>query len=467
MTPIRWPVRAWLIAEIFFGLTGASAVLLSPAEAATNFAWPIRPPVAAAIIGACYGSVAVMLVAALFAKWWEQVRLVVIAAALLTTLMLVATLIHWDKFSVGTAPFALWLVSYVLPPPTLIALYVWQQRNVQPSNEAQALAPWFRRLSSLNGASLVIIWAVLFLYPSLLSPHGPWPMSDLVVRVYAGWFISYGALLWMAGRRATWTEARLATLWVIALPLLFVVQLSRFAEQVDWSNGWLLLILADVSVLAIAAAWLWRRHELTTRGLAVTASVGVALFLVAIALVPLLRPDLDVRARWVGEYARGPFGGLMVAAYLALGTGTLALAAALRARVPGRAGRFGAPLLALAAVGAFIAAVLPQDPTNVEARTVAGTVRELLLIPVFLCLITALVLLTAAFFREQQWRPIAGAAALLVAVAVLALTWAVLGPAEWRGLAGRLWDAAWAAWLLLTAGFLSLRRTSTRTLAMR
>jgi hypothetical protein len=467
MTPIRWPVRAWLVAEIFFGLTGASAVLLAPAEAATNFAWPIRPPVAAAIIGACYGSVALMLLSALFAKWWEQVRLVVIAAALLTTLMLVATLLHWDRFSVGTVPFALWLISYVVPPPTLIALYVWQQRNIQPSTEAQTMVPWFRRLASVNGASLVLIWAVLFLFPSLLGPHGPWSMSDLVVRVYAGWFIGYGALLWMIGRRATWAEARLPTLWVIALPLLFVVQLSRFTEQVEWSNGWLLLILTDLTVLAIVAAWLWRRHGLTKRGLAMTASIGVALFLVAIALIPLLRTDLDVRTRWVGEYARGPFGGLMVAAYLALGIGTLALAAALRAQVGGRAGRLGAPLLALAAVGAFVAAILPQDPTDADVRTFAGTVRELALIPVFLCLITALVLLTVAFFREQTWRPIAGAAALLVAIAVLALTWAILGPAEWRGLGGRLWDAAWAAWLLLTAGFLLLRREPTRTLAMR
>jgi Protein of unknown function (DUF998) len=463
MTPIRWPVRAWLVAEIFFGLTGASAVLLSPAEAATNFAWPIRPPVAAAVIGAFYGSVAVMLVAALFAKWWEQVRLVVVAAALLTTLMLAATILHWDRFSVGTAPFALWLVSYVVPPPTLVALYIWQQRGACPGGESQPLPPWVRRLAIVNGAGLVVAWSVLFVFAP--GADGPWPMSDLVVRVYAGWFISLGALLWLVGARATWPETRLATIWFFALPLLLLVQLSRFTGQVDWSNGWLLLILVDLSALATGAAWLWRRHELTPRGLAIIAAVGVGVFLVAIALVPLLRPELDVRARWVGEYARGPFGGLMVAAYFALGVGVLALAAALRARVTGLGGRIGAPLLGVAAIGAFAAAILPQDRTDAAVRTTAGTVRALLLIPVFLCLLTALVMLTAAFFNQPGWRPMAGTAALLVAAAVLALTWAILGPVEWRGLAGRLWDAAWAGWLLLTAGFVALRRTPARTLA--
>lgn len=459
MTPLAWPVRVWIVAEIVFGLAGASAVLIAPAESATNFAWPVNPPVSAAVIGAFYGAVAVMLVPAVFARWWEEVRIVVVSAAVLTSLLLVATVLHWEVFAVGTTPFALWLISYLLPPPTLVALYAWQQRG-RPAELVPLARPWsVRNLAAVNGAGHVVVWGVLFVVPSLLASHGPWPMSELVVRVFAGWFVAYGVLLWSIGRRYYWTEGRLATLWLIALPLLLVVQLSRFREQVEWTHGGLVVILADVCLVGACAGWLWSRHHGTARRLAMVAAIGVSVFLIALVAMPLLRPDLDVWARWVGEYARGPFSGLMVGAYLALGVGTLALALALRSVV---SGRLGPRVLALASLGAFVAALLPQDYTDGGVRTAVGTVRDLALIPIFVLLITALTLLTRAFFRQVEWRSIALPAAGLVIVALAALGWAIAGPVESRGIAGRVWDGGWTAWLLLTAVHL-LRTPASRT----
>ena len=117
-TPIATWFRVWLGMEIFFALAAILSIARAPADTASNFAWPIQPVVMAAVFGAFYLAVAPTFVVAVRARRWEMVRVLVLPAAVFTTALLVATIVHWDKFSVGTAPFALWLASYLLPPPS-------------------------------------------------------------------------------------------------------------------------------------------------------------------------------------------------------------------------------------------------------------------------------------------------------------------------------------------------------------
>src|SRR5205814_2060470 len=107
-TPIPWALRAWLVVEVLFGLGAIASVGLSPADTRSNFAWPIQPVVTAAVLGAFYFATAPILVLALFARVWESVRVIVLPAIAFTTVELLATFLHWDKFSVGTLPFYVW-----------------------------------------------------------------------------------------------------------------------------------------------------------------------------------------------------------------------------------------------------------------------------------------------------------------------------------------------------------------------
>jgi hypothetical protein len=160
--------------ELLFGLFGASAVLLDPASTATNFAWPIRSAAAASMLGAFYAAVALMLLAALFARTWKQVRAVVAAAGVLTSVMLLATFLHWPVFAHGSVAFGLWFVSYLLPPPSLLVLYVWQQSAARrlSARAADATAPlpvWLARALMVNGV-LERAW----------TPSSPWSSTTHV-----------------------------------------------------------------------------------------------------------------------------------------------------------------------------------------------------------------------------------------------------------------------------------------------
>ena len=104
-TPIALPLRIWLAVEVLFGIGAVLTIGVSPADTKTNFAWPIQPVVMGAVLGAFYASSALLFLLPLFAKRWEMIRVMILPTALFASIQLVATFLHWDKFSVGTTPF--------------------------------------------------------------------------------------------------------------------------------------------------------------------------------------------------------------------------------------------------------------------------------------------------------------------------------------------------------------------------
>src|SRR6266540_404070 len=135
-TPIAWPLRLWFAVEVFFGVGAVLSIGLQPADTRTNFVWPVQPVVMAAVLGAYYMSSALLFLLPLFAKRWEMIRVMILPTAIFSTIQLLATLLHWDKFSVGTTPFYVWFASYLLPPPIFISAYFWHQRHADTQKPA-------------------------------------------------------------------------------------------------------------------------------------------------------------------------------------------------------------------------------------------------------------------------------------------------------------------------------------------
>ena len=107
-TPIAWPLRVWLGVEVLFGVAAVGAIGLAPADSQTNFAWPIQPVVMAAVLGAFYITSAPLFLLPLFARRWEMIRAMILPTAMFWIVQLGATILHWDKFSVGTVSFYVW-----------------------------------------------------------------------------------------------------------------------------------------------------------------------------------------------------------------------------------------------------------------------------------------------------------------------------------------------------------------------
>lgn len=249
-TSIAWPLRAWLAVEVLFGAAAVLAIGLSPANTKANFAWPIQPVVMAAVLGGFYITSAPLFLLPLFAKRWEMIRVMILPTALFSTAQLVATILHWDKFSVGTVAFYVWFASYLLPPPIFVSAYLWHQRQAasRPAASDDPLPLWLYWLLIICGSILTIGAILVFIFPNLLIPMFPWQLTPLTARSLCGWLMVVGAIMLSMSRENDRTRTRLATpMFILLLPAL-LLQMLRYADQVNWSNPalWLSLILFAV-----------------------------------------------------------------------------------------------------------------------------------------------------------------------------------------------------------------------------
>ena len=263
-TSIAWFLRAWLAVEVLFGVGAVLTIGLSPADTKTNFAWPIQPVVMAAVLGGFYITSAPLFLLPFFAKRWEMVRVMILPTALFSIAQLVATFLHWDKFSVGIAPFYIWFASYLLPPPIFASAYLWHQRKAasRPASANDPLPAWLNWLLLITGSALTLGAILVFIFPSLLIPVFPWTLTPLTARSLCAWLIAVGTILLSMSRENNRTRSRLATpMLILVLPAL-LMQMARFANEVNWSAPVLWIGLIVFAVVGFCGLYLakgnWR-----------------------------------------------------------------------------------------------------------------------------------------------------------------------------------------------------------------
>ena len=126
-----------------------------PAQAETDYAWSIKPPVNAAFIGAGFlaGTLATGLVLR-FATKWRSFSTLPIALWVLATSLLAATLIHNDRFKWDYPPTWVWTFVYAAVP-LAIPYLVWRQRA--NADEAPPVDPRLKPLKVLSAVFGTVI----------------------------------------------------------------------------------------------------------------------------------------------------------------------------------------------------------------------------------------------------------------------------------------------------------------------
>src|SRR5438094_8944158 len=232
----------WLLdaASTLVFLAGLQLSLLTE-QTDTYFAWTITPPLTAAFLGAAYWvAVPVELIAAR-EKLWAKARVAVPAIWLFTTLTLVATLGHFDRFhfsspiasAQGAAWF--WLAIYAGVPVAMLLIGWLQIRAPGGDPPRGAPAPtWMRVLVLGQGVGMLVFGAGLFLLPSAVAPLWPWPLTTLTSRAIGAWLIGIGFAALHANRENDLSRITPLAGGYVVFAVLEAVALGRYAGTVNW-----------------------------------------------------------------------------------------------------------------------------------------------------------------------------------------------------------------------------------------
>ncbi|MFN2136269.1 MAG: hypothetical protein ACK2UK_09960 [Candidatus Promineifilaceae bacterium] len=189
---------------------------------------------------------------------WHEVHLGYPAVTTFTIFMLLATLLHWDKFFTNNWPFWVWLVLYIVTPILVPAVW-WLNRPADPHTPApgdRIVPAWLRfGVAALGGFFLAISLAAFF-RPQFIIDIWPWTLSPLTARVMAGWHALLGVgLLAMASDRrwSAWpVPMQSIAIWYVLLLGAFVWHQEEFgAGLLNWYSFLLIGSLAGMLVISL------------------------------------------------------------------------------------------------------------------------------------------------------------------------------------------------------------------------
>jgi len=214
------------------------------------FAWTIQPFLTAAFLGGGYFASSLMEFLASRKTNWAEARIVVPAVFTFTTLTLVATLLHLDRFHfTSTAVFAqaaawFWLTIYVVVPPVMLVMWYRQSRIPGDDPERSTSLPTILRLALAAQAIIMLVWGIaLFAAPALFAASWPWKLTPLTSRAIGAWLIGIGVLAAQSVRENDYSRIRVGLLSYAAFALLELVALARYPASFSWFgfSAWIYL----------------------------------------------------------------------------------------------------------------------------------------------------------------------------------------------------------------------------------
>ncbi len=245
-----------------FLLAGFVILYLFPLHTARLWAWPLRPTMTAMVLASAYLGGAYFFIRAAFERRWHVLAPGLLSVTLFATLLGVATVLHWDKFTHDSAAFWIWSALYFAAPFLVLAAWLTNRRYAVAAGD-DLLSPAVRGVVATVGVVALAQGAALFITPSTFLDLWPWTLTPLSCRTLGAVVCLGGAGLGVL-RDARWsTLQRMLEVEVIMVALMLLAAL-RAHDQFDSSKplAWPLLIGFVVLFLASVALWSrrWQDH---------------------------------------------------------------------------------------------------------------------------------------------------------------------------------------------------------------
>lgn len=260
MSPLA-KISFWFVALNALG--GALSLLFFPHATDILFFWTIKPAINAALFGALYLGGAAVVGAMAYRGEWEQARFLVPILVSAGLLISAVTIAHIDRFTPGIKLWY-WLIVYIGAPLLALLLYIQHERAGANWAVSEPVAPATKRLALSLGALLMTVGCGLILWPEGAARAWPWPMTPLMLRIFAAWFSAFGVgLLWFQFEH-DWGRLRHVATLMIAAAGLDLAMVALHWRDITATTGVVLLYCAHLALFGAAGLlmhWLQRRQR--------------------------------------------------------------------------------------------------------------------------------------------------------------------------------------------------------------
>jgi hypothetical protein len=233
---------------------------LFPNDSGRLFAWPIKPPMSAMMLGATYLGGAYFFTRVALSRQWHTVRLGLIPVTTFAGIMGIATILHWDKFTHGHFSFMLWAFLYFTLPFVIPLVWYLNQRanRGQRAGTEKQFSNGLRLATGALGAIMLLSSAILLIFPQFMIPIWPWTLSPLTARVMAAMFALPGLVGLGVAIDGRWSSASIIFQAQAIAILFFLLAIVLDRDELQWNQlrSWIFLASLLMVVLLIGlAAW--------------------------------------------------------------------------------------------------------------------------------------------------------------------------------------------------------------------
>jgi hypothetical protein len=241
------PETRWVAGLVIPFLIVAFIILyFFPHNTAKLFAWEIKSPMTAMMLGSAYAGGIYYFSGLLMTHQWHRIKVGLIPVTIFASVLNVATILHWDRFNHGTLPFFAWVSLYFTTP--FIVFTLWLRNRGQDTNQpdkSDVTVPMLVRfVIGLVGATTLVIAISLFSNPTLGIKLWPWTLTPLTSRVMAAMFSLPGMVGLGMAFDSRWSSAQIILQSQGFSILLILVAVFRDRSGFNWSTpgSWLFTI---------------------------------------------------------------------------------------------------------------------------------------------------------------------------------------------------------------------------------
>jgi hypothetical protein len=251
----------WLAIVVVPFLIAASAILyLWPNDTGHLFAWPIKPPMTAMMLGAAYMGGIYFFSRVIAARQWSAIKAGFLPVTAFASLLGVATILHWDRFTHGHVSFWAWAGLYFTTPFLVVATWLINRQSDPRVREPgePAIPLWLRVILGSVGVVNVAISLMLFVLPDVMLAVWPWTLTPLTARVMSAMFALPGLVALNLASDERWRAARIILeAQALSIALILIAALRAWSDfKPTGAATWLFIGSLSGLLIGIVAVYL-------------------------------------------------------------------------------------------------------------------------------------------------------------------------------------------------------------------